>query len=339
MKKRSTSHVVDSTGEALLKRALPAEWVVRPYQPDYGIDFAVEVFDPAGSGFVTLGEYFFIQLKSHSKAKWVKKDVYARFNVAKAPLSEDVDKSTSISVIAETLDTAELQLARSMGPAAPLLLVVADIKKKNVHWICLNDFVDKVLIPETGNQLSAQASHTVHLPKFNRIERSDYALVPLRFMARRAKLYAAFNCFRYQRHEIQSAVQSLRADTAVNGLNPSFLHLAHHFLNTALAYDFWATTYAWPSVQATHIEVVAVAQRLGSLLSGESLESAYGSCIAGLPFSTSNKANALESYVTSELVAIFDKLANLGNMFEEICREWYLPTYLGTLAEDHAIIK
>ena len=70
MKKRPTSHITDSAGAQLLRHAFPEEWVVREYHPDYGIDFAVEVFDSQEGGFVTLGEHFFVQLKSHAAAHW-----------------------------------------------------------------------------------------------------------------------------------------------------------------------------------------------------------------------------------------------------------------------------
>ena len=78
MKKRPKSHVTDSRGEQLFRSVLPQEWIVRDYRPDYGIDYSVEVFDSQGDGFVTLGEHFFVQLKSHSEVNWVTKDVYAR---------------------------------------------------------------------------------------------------------------------------------------------------------------------------------------------------------------------------------------------------------------------
>ena len=162
MKKRPASHVIDSTGAQLLRSALPEEWVVREYQPDYGIDFAVEVFDSQGDGFVTLGEHFFVQLKSHSDVKWITKEIYARYNVEKTPLTYNRNESSRIRVIAEPLETAELQLAQSMGPAAPLALVVADITRSEVHWVCLNDFVEQGARPGSGTYCASftHRSHT-----------------------------------------------------------------------------------------------------------------------------------------------------------------------------------
>lgn len=334
MKKRPASHVTDSAGKELLQRSLPREWVVREYQPDYGIDFAVEVFDSAADGFVTLGEHFFVQLKSHSEVNWITKQVHARGNVEKSSLVYNRAESSTIRVIAEALETSELQLARSMGPAAPLLLVVADTTHASVHWVCLNDFVDKVLAPESGDDLSSQATHTIHLPESNRIERTNEAVVPLRFLARRAKLFAAFNRFRYQRHEIECALARHESTAGYGAAEPELFYLAGHFLDTVLAYDFWKTTSAWRAVEIAHVDAQVTAQLISGVLSGEPLDSLLGQTIPGVPVLSESRDEMLEVLLTSKVKETFDRLANLGNMFEEICREWYLPTYLGTIGEE-----
>ena len=338
MKKRPTSHVTDSAGTQLFRSVLPQEWVVREYQPDYGIDFSVEVFDSQGGEFVTLGEHFFVQLKSHSKAQWVSKEVHPRYNVEKMPLEYDRKESSSIRVIAETLDTAELQLARWMGAASPLVLVVADTSHSQVHWVCLNDFVDKVLVPEAGGSLSLQASHTVHLPEFNCIELTDSALIPLRFLARRGKFYSAFNRFRYQRHEIQDALHRWEIEMEVDRqiADTDLLRLANHFLGAVLAYDFWKTTRAWPAVELTHMYASATASVVAQALEGQSLEAILAHRLKG-GVAEELPDHVLRSLFVSDIGSTFDRLANLGNMFEEVCREWFLPTYLGMLAEQHAI--
>jgi len=45
----------------------------------------------------------------------------------------------------------------------------------------------------------------------------------------------------------------------------------------------------------------------------------------------------LEFHLAATITGAFENLANLGNMFEEICREWFLPTYLGQFAEEHSL--
>ncbi|WP_292043565.1 MULTISPECIES: DUF4365 domain-containing protein [unclassified Brevundimonas] len=57
-KQRSPQHLTDEKGIALLKSLLPKNWVIREYKPDYGLDFAVEVFEKDSEYPQTLGEHF-----------------------------------------------------------------------------------------------------------------------------------------------------------------------------------------------------------------------------------------------------------------------------------------
>ena len=177
----------------------------------------------------------------------------------------------------------------------------------------------------------------MHLPEFNRIDLSEASLIPLRFIARRAKLYAAFNRFRYQRHEISYAIDRYECMADQGSADPDLLRLANHFLEAVLAYDFWRTTYAWPALELTHMSVKGTANRISRLIGGENLESLYGDYIKNSRVPEHSHESYLDFLLVSEVRSTFDSLANLGNMFEEICREWFLPTYLGTLSEKHAI--
>ena len=293
----------------------------------HGRHFAAIRVHGGGEDFVTLGELFYVQLKSSCNVKRVRKKVYARGNVEKMPLKYDRDHSEEMSVIAVPLETAELHLARSMGPAAPVVLVVADVTGSAIYWVWLNDFVDKVLIPRAGQEeFYCQKTHTVHLPCFNRISvdiDDDGALVPLRFLARRAKLYAAFNRFRYQRNEIANeSCGWLEAGPGhyLPGHN-DFLHMVDHFLRSALAYDFWTTTHVWRAIEETHMEVKETATKVARTMSD------------GHAMPSREERLRLAMYIQST----FDRLANLGNIFEEICREWFLPTSLGMRVEEHTI--
>ncbi len=336
MKKRPTSHVTDSVGIQLFRSALPQEWVVREYKPDYGIDFAVEVFDSHGDEFVTFGEHFFVQLKSRSRVQWVTREMQARGNVESSPLKYDRRQSCRMRVIAEAVDTAELQLARSMGSANPLVFVVADTTDSVVHWVCLNDFVDKVLVPKAGQDLSVQGSHTIYLPEFNRMDLSDEALFSLRFLARRGKLYSAFNRFRYQRHQVQFALERQAAGGVHAVEDPDLLGLVGHFLGTVLAYDFWETTDAWRPIGDVHLRAETTANMVAQANAGDSLESilARRSKALGVSIPSDPTEDLLRFLFVTDIETTFDQLANLGNMFEEVCREWSLPTYLGMLTSN-----
>lgn len=77
-----------------------------------------------------------------------------------------------------------------MGIAVPVLLVIADLATQRCSFVCLNDYIDKILIPRFKNYRDKQ-SRTIHIPIYNEI-RTDHGLVALRWYAKRPKLLAAF---------------------------------------------------------------------------------------------------------------------------------------------------
>ncbi|WP_415776286.1 DUF4365 domain-containing protein [Shewanella oncorhynchi] len=339
MKKRPASHIIDAMGTELLMNALPTQWVVRPYQPDYGIDFAVEIFDEIDKNLVTLGEHFFIQLKSCTKANYISRKVHHRYNVEKYPFEADTDVSRELKLVSISIERDELELARAMGPAVPLLLIVADLDSSELYWICLNDLVDKVLVPENPN-FSMQSSHTVHIPMFNKVKNQKSELLPLQFYARRAKLYAAFNRFRYQRHEIERAANELsKADflSIENIRNSEFICFSKHFLDIALAYDFWNTTYAWPAIELAKAELDRTLNLIQAIIRGDEVKT-----ILTEQYHDQERLFYLQEpmivfFLMEQISSTFNKLANLGNIYEEICREWFLPTFFAALAEEHCL--
>ena len=46
-KQQSEQHLIDAEGQLLLRSRLPRHWVLREYRPDYGLDFALEIFAAA----------------------------------------------------------------------------------------------------------------------------------------------------------------------------------------------------------------------------------------------------------------------------------------------------
>ena len=70
-KARTTQHILENVSQAIFRGLLPQPWVIHEYKPDYGLDYAVEVFDEIPSVsrghfqlYETLGEMFFVQLKA-----------------------------------------------------------------------------------------------------------------------------------------------------------------------------------------------------------------------------------------------------------------------------------
>lgn len=228
-KRRSSSNIIGEQGERLLRHILPAHWVIHEYKPDYGIDYVVEVFDYVEEKVAeTLGELFFVQLKTVEKVEKETITVYNRGNVEKAPLTEG-NKQDTVDVFKIQLETSELKTVQLMGAANPVLLVLAVLETESVYFVCLNDFLDKVIIPADPKWFE-KAEKTIHIPAVNKVDKkSEIAeLWPLMFYAKRSKLHAGFIKFVYQHHELRMSVE--RGDSAEE-LSKLMLHFANILLD------------------------------------------------------------------------------------------------------------
>jgi len=314
-KKRSEQHLIDADGERLLGRRLPRHWVLRPYRPDYGLDFAIEVFrDPssdtkAHSTYETLGEHVFIQLKTVKVTKSAPLKIYGRGNVEKSRESlNKKDLVGQMETIRLPIDTTELRTVERMGVAVPVLLVVADLTAELCYFCCINDYIDKILIPRYDDY-TAKNTRTIHVPVANEIGEPG-GLTALRWYAKRAKLYAAFQRFTYQATELNYAWES-----------SEFLLMARYFASRIVNYDFWEDTEMWPLISY-----------YGSKIR-HFLETGQPGLIRSDPLSpTSSDTNLSEELRLLEILELWRLLAALPRNYEDVCREWFLPTALGYLA-------
>jgi len=306
-KQRSEQHLIDEKGQLLLKSLLPQHWVLREYRPDYGLDYALEIFSPPSNRLKyitceTLGEHLFIQLKSVSSIQAIPYQLFWRVNVEKQ--SEKLMKGE----LAGTLDTIRFPLERSelvtverMGVGVPVLLVIVDISTSKCYFICLNDYVDKILIPK-HDDYTAKGSRTIHVPCMNEIGNS-FGEVALRWYAKRAKLYAAFQRFIYQEAELQYA-----RDTA------EFIPMARYFASRIENYDFWDDIEMWPIVGYY----------------GNALKNFISNGRPNLiNFDTKETQIDQVALVSSDILELWRCLALLARNYEDVCREWYLPISLG----------
>lgn len=166
-KKRPIQHIIGESGVDILKKLLPSEWVIREYAPDYGIDLDVELFEEMNDGgFITKGEHVLFQVKGVEEIKKGRKTIYHRTNVEK---ENKVDKSSSytMDVVKYSLETHLLELVEKMGSAVPVMLAVVDITNYEAYCVCLNDYIEKVLLPE--GDYANQGTVTIYIPVENRI--------------------------------------------------------------------------------------------------------------------------------------------------------------------------
>jgi len=313
-KQRPENHLIDQRGVQLLRAKLPEHWVMREYRPDYGLDFTVEVFRSAESAagtqtYETLGEHFFIQLKSVAEPPSRLLEIFARENVEKGP--EVLDKTTKdadLHAYPFQMETTELVTVERMGIGVPVLLVIADLREKRCSFVCLNDYIDKILIPRHADYRSKQ-SRTINVPVRNEIG-TPHGLVALRWYAKRPKLLAAFQRFTYQYAELQWAQDG------------DWRKLAETFAHKIVGYDFWDDTEMCAPIRND----AAGLQRFVE---------------TGQPGFFKVPANAPPDVDEQEMRAYYEKLdvfelwrqlSLLPKTYEDVWREWFLPTSLGHVA-------
>lgn len=309
-KRRVVQSMMMEKSETILRNKIPEEWVLHRYAPDYGIDFVVETFeyiDNKHNIAETLGEFFFVQLKSTESTERETLTVKSRYNIEKY---KDVNTSekAEISVIKYPLEIDEIITVQSMGVSVPVVLFLVDLTTENVFFICLNDYIEKILYTE--QKLNHRSSITLYIPKDNNID-SKRCLCHLSFLARRSKLFGAFNKFNYQRHELNY------------DQSPEIIL---HFISIIKRYDFWNARVIWPALIGMYEEL----KEIEGFLTQEDLDNKitilHNKGLSNDYFFES-VADANDFYIGFFVIPFWDRLCNLGRIYEEICKEWFLPTY------------
>lgn len=342
-KRRVSQHIMESRSLDVVRRVLPEQWVVREYRPDYGIDLTVELFeylDEEQTQAVTLGETLFVQVKAKQKIETRELRVYPRDNVEKGPLREDRSESRVIEVAPLQMETSELLTIQAMSPAVAVLLLLVDLSTEQVYFLCLNDLIDKVLVP-SDPAYAEKASKIVLVPLRNHLSGSNpNSLAMVEFYAKRAKLYAAFQKFRYQHHELSIALSNYRDCVAPgsSAADPeSVLGLVRHFLAMDLRLDFWTRAKAWEPIGRSFIELKFLWKVLERTDRPQSHELARRFLLdqplvqRARDFYAALAAYEAEAHFFMEIESIWHRLETLSRIFEEVVREWFLPTYLSTL--------
>jgi len=321
-KMRTTSHRMEDQSSEILRAVLPDDWVIRNYKPDYGIDFVIELFaDASDDGkSATLGEHVFVQLKSVQSGNYDQIAVSPRHNIElpdfqpkPADESPEADaashagampeESLTLDVIKFLIDTALLNTVDAMGSAVPVLLVLVDLSGPKIFYICLNDYIEKVLWP-TKPEFQQQDHTTVYIPCTNELRKDNDSLLALRWYGKRAKLYSALAKVLYQSHYMSSFNDD--PDDPMRTLAAS-----KHFFEILSRLDFWSAGELWRPLLDKQNDIEGAIKALETALQRYGLHGAQGSSIL------------VKSH--------WESLASLSRFHEEVCREWYLPTHLSTL--------
>jgi hypothetical protein len=344
-KRRVRQHIMEERSMRMVRERLPEHWVVREYRPDYGIDLLVELFefvDAERTQAATLGEMLFVQVKSTEAVDVKTRRVHGRRNVEKGPLREDRSTTTEIDVIPLRLETSELLTVQAMGAAIPVLLFLVELSTGRIYYVCLNDLVEKVVIPRDPSY-DRKETRTIHVPARNCIiPGHDLSLRPLETYAKRAKLYAAFEKFAYQQHELGHALTAFRdaPERLQEKETRETLELVRHFLPVVLRYDFWTRMPEWVLINYSYQELLA----LQGLLRSEDITNdlpALQHYLLNEPamkreerWVRSMELPEARAEVLGHIGFIWHRLANLARVYEEYGREWFLPTYLSGMHVD-----
>lgn len=312
-KRRSANQVREGISAQVLREKIPEAWVVHSYGEDYGIDCVVELFDyldDQKNMAETLGENIFFQLKGSGSIEYGIRRAYRRGNVAKGPLNEDKTKFDDIPVAKFQLEVPELLTVQAMGVAVPVLLVLVDTNTRKAYFVCLNDYIEKVLIPEDP-EFHKKENKTIHIPLANEITKQEDNLVPLRAYGKRSKMYGAFGTFHYQHQEIQRS-RSLALISELN-FQDRVLAMIKTFTAASLRLDIWSGHEFWAPMGWSKKELDDIQKNVE----------------AGI------RAEELKAFLEYCDIHVWKRLTNLSSMYEELVREWFMPTSLALLTSYH----
>ena len=168
-------------------------------------------------------------------------------------------------------------------------------------------YIEKILqvdCPDFG----LQKSKTIFIPLSNKVVHSDEILSQLMFYARRSKLMGAFNKFNYQYNELT---------------HTSELNIVQRFIDIITKFDFWDSDPQWPALhnmkeQIEHVRKLITTQGDARIALMEK----------HLIFHDNIDYYKVDEILYKfEVIPLWDRLRCVGNIFEEICKEWYLPTH------------
>lgn len=313
-KKRVRQHIMEDESYKIIRKYLPSEWVVREFnRPDYGIDIVIELFEKISPTISeTLGEYIFVQVKSVEQVSPIKKKVHPVGNVSKAPWKENKSEYIALDVVKYSIDMSSIYTIHTLGASVPVILLLVDIKTENVYFICLNDYIDKILLPKNP-AIFNQSNVTIEIPLYNQFKDPDVMISAFEFYGKRSKLLAAFTKFHYQKNEIAHLLNlklypvvthrdSLQKENITEGM---FYERIKYFITQIYDLDIWQFK-KWEALTMTLENLIDLQTNL-------------------------KNCNCEFKQIREKVIVVWHQLGNLANIYEDICREWFLPKFISLL--------
>jgi hypothetical protein len=303
---------------ALLRSALPPEWVIHEYAPDYGIDGTVELFEPVDGdreSFETLGEHIFFQLKSINKSKMVSRISVQRSNpllYLGRPVPENAGRGQNAvryDVITYDIEVDELLTVEAMGASVAVVLFLVPLDRNEVYALSLTDYIDRVLNFDDPGWRSKE-SKRLYVPVANKVPTLP-AMALLRQYGKRAKLMHLFNLVSYQHNAISDWFANQEGEV---------IELTRRFCERLLALDVWNEN-SWSILQ--HYRDVIAAFK--DTFDGDE------SALARVGYVDVENPAGVTLDMYSKIRFTWQGLNSLGLVYEDLVREWGLPTYNGIM--------
>ncbi|OPA28157.1 hypothetical protein BHL47_19715 [Bacillus cereus] len=295
-KRISIQQVMERKSLNIIDNIIPENWVIHQYGPDFGIDLSIEVFEKINDSLSeALGEHFFVQVKSIYKPNI--KSIKSRGA-----------KPTNIKVIKYSLDARLIRTINAMGSGAPVLLfiVVLDSSYSGLYFLCLNDYIDKIILKYQRYVLeNNQESMVLNIPLTNKLDKLDIGA--LRFYAKRAKLYNAFINFYQQYIELQDI--GIDRDELSDEKKRLLVITVKEFLLKNANFDIWKES----DVIASHL-IQEIQQSIEEIKNH----------LVKLKDEKSNWEETFEEFRFSTKYT-WDKMRRLSSSYEEVCRKYWLP--------------
>jgi hypothetical protein len=299
----------------IIKSQIPKHWVIREFnRPDYGIDLVIELFELINENVAeTLGEFIYVQVKSVKNVDTKQEKIYDVGNVAKGMWKENRQLHTNLEVVKYSFDTTSIFTIQSLGGSVPVLLFVVDIENRKVYFICLNDYIEKIILPQNP-KYTEQASITLTIPTQNKLSNQDIANNALKFYGKRAKLLAAFSKFSFQKNEIAHifGYKDYPILTYRDQIEKGKIYEKDeikvqllYFISQIIDLDIWQ-----------HSEWMVLPQAKDDLETVKTLL---------------ENEEANWKIVQEKVIVLWHQLTNLGTMYEDVCREWFLPKIISLL--------
>ena len=231
-----------------------------------------------------------------------------------------------IDVVKFSIDTALLGTVEKMGSAVPVLLTVVDTQNNSAYFVCLNDYIEKVIIPTNPNYIH-QDTLLINIPITNVIRTYD-DLIPIRWYAKRAKLFALFSKINYQNHELTYfSDESLTTDIL-------------HFAKIIRRLDAWSASKYFYALKIVQDELDYFLDK-GTTPMAEKVKEYFkerGENVDEICWETnycfSKELSFVDSQNATHIRTLWNKICNCGFILEDLAKEWFLPTYMGLITSE-----